>query len=62
MVWRRVGMAVEQTGGVGTGGWGGWRCEMRSVRVVSSELDKKKSGGRRLTKVARDEPKKAEEL
>jgi len=55
-------MAIEQIGGVGTGevGDGGGGDGDRSVRVVG-ELDKKKSGGRRLTKVVRDEPKKAEE-
>lgn len=32
--------------------------EMRGVRVVGGERDKKKTGGRRLTKVVRDEPKR----
>ncbi len=52
-------MAVEQIGG-GNGGIGGDGDGDGDggVRVVGGELDIKKSGGRRLTKVARDEPKR----
>jgi len=58
-VWRPVGYgcrANRSGGSGGSGGIEGMEMEME-MGVVGGELDKKKSGGRRLTKVARDEPK-----